>query len=83
MKIRAYSPGRHPILILELPSGELCAAYHETGYDLGRSKPVEEGWVYENAIGRHDFIEVRPPRELEAGELRGYVGRELLSSGRE
>ncbi|QYJ16222.1 hypothetical protein Rxycam_02054 [Rubrobacter xylanophilus DSM 9941] len=82
VKIRAYSPGRYPILILELPSGDLRAAYYETGYDLGRSKPVEEGWVYENAIGRHSFVEVKPPRELSAGELYGFVGREIISLGR-
>jgi hypothetical protein len=81
VKVRAHSPGRHPILILELPSGELRAAYHETAYDLKRTKPVEERWLYENAIGRHSFVEVKPPRELPAGELLDYVRRELLAPG--
>lgn len=81
VKIRAHSPGRYPILILELPSGGLRAAYYETGYDLERTKPVEEGWMRENAIGRHSFIGVDPPREMQADELYGYVRRELLSPG--
>jgi len=34
VKIRAKSPGRYPILVVELPSGELRVAYYETGYDL-------------------------------------------------
>jgi len=83
VKIRAHSPGRYPILILELPSGELRAAYHEAGYDLERTKPVGESWLYENAIGRHSFVEVKPPRELPAGELVDYVRRELLAPGGE
>lgn len=80
VKVRAHSPGRYPILILELPSGDLRAAYYETGYDLERTKPVEESWMRENAIGRHSFIEVNPPREIQADELSGYVRREILSS---
>jgi hypothetical protein len=75
--VRAYSPDRHPILVLELDSGELCVAYHETGYELERSKRVEEGWLRDNAIGRHSFVEVTPPRTLEAGELRDYARNEL------
>jgi hypothetical protein len=81
VKIRANSPGRYPILIVELPNGELRAVYFETGYDLGRAKGVEEGWLRENAIGRHSFVEVDPPREVPAAGLGVYVGRELLGAG--
>ena len=78
VKIRANSPGRYPILIVELPGGNLFAAYFETGYDLGTAKRVEEDWLRENAIGRHSFVEVDPPREVPASDLAGYVKRELL-----
>ncbi len=78
VKIRANSPGRYPILIVELPGGDLLAAYSETGYDLGTAKRVEEGWLRENAIGRHSFVEVDPPREMPPSDLAGYVRRELL-----
>lgn len=76
--IRAYSPDTHPILVLELPSGELCVAYYETGYDLERTKQVGEDWLRDNAIGRHSFVEVSPPKKLETtGEIRDYVRSEL------
>jgi hypothetical protein len=78
IKIRANSPGRYPILVVELGSGELRTVYHETGYDLRRSKPVREDWLLENAIGRHSFVEADPPREIFAASLRDYVRRELL-----
>lgn len=73
MKVRAHSPGRYPILILELENGELVAAYHETGYDLSRTKSVENDWVRENAIGRHSFVEVEPPVEVSPSALRDYA----------
>ena len=76
-KILAYSPGRYPILVMELPSGELRTFYYETGYDPGQTKPVTEDWLRENAIGRHSFIEVLP-REVSVFTLRDYVSRELL-----
>jgi hypothetical protein len=78
VRIRAHSPGKYPILIIELPAGELRALYFETGYDPGRAKPVEEDWLRENAIGRHSFVEVDPPVETTAGSLGDYVRRELL-----
>ncbi|MGH3144557.1 MAG: hypothetical protein ACRDTR_02020 [Rubrobacter sp.] len=78
VKILANSPGKYPILIVELPSGELRAAYFETDYDLARSKPVERDWLRENAIGRHSFVEVDPPVEATAQGLGDYVRRELL-----
>jgi hypothetical protein len=77
LRLRAYSPGRYNILIVEPASGGLRAVYAETGYDLERSKPVEERWMYENAIGRHEFVEVRPPRSVPASGLREYVEWEL------
>ena len=75
VKIRAYSPGEFPILVVELPSGGLRAVYFETGYDLGRAKTVEEDWLLENAIGRHSFIEVDPPVEMPATSLEEYLKR--------
>lgn len=77
VKIRANSPGRYPILIVELPDGALAAAYYETGYDLARTKPVEEAWVRENAIGRHSFVEVDPPVEVAASALGDYARKEI------
>ena len=79
LKVRAYSPGKYPIVVVELAGGGLRTTYFETGYDLGSAKEVEEGWLRENAIGRHSFVEVSPPREIPASSLRDYVGRELLS----
>jgi hypothetical protein len=77
VKVRAYSPGRYPILVVELASG-LRTAYFETAYDLGSAKEVEEDWLRENAIGRHSFVEVSPPREIPVSSLMDYVSRELL-----
>lgn len=76
VKIRAKSPGVYPILIVELPSGELRVAYYETGYDLKRTKPAEEGWLRENAIGRHRFVAVEPPEEVPADAMSDYAQRE-------
>lgn len=81
VKIRANSPGRYPILIVELANGALAAAYYETGYDLDRTKPVEEEWVRENAIGRHSFIEVDPPAEVTASALGDYAREEIIGEG--
>ena len=78
VRIRANSPGNYPILVVELPSGGLRTVYFETGYDLGRSKTVEEDWLVENALGRHSFVEVDPPVETPAKSLGDYVRRELL-----
>lgn len=78
VKVRANSPGKYPILIVERASGDLLATYFETGYDLDRAKPVKEDWVRENAIGRHSFITVDPPREMPASSLGNYARRELL-----
>ena len=77
-KILAYSPGRYPILVVELPAGELRTFYYETGYDPERTKPVSESWLRENALGRHGFVELSPPREVEISALRAYVRRKLL-----
>jgi hypothetical protein len=79
--VRAYSPGRYPILVIELASDELRTVYFETAYALGDSKKVEEGWLRENAIGRHSFVEVNPPREVPTSSLKDYVSRELLREG--
>lgn len=73
----AYSPGRYPILVVELSSGELRTFYYETGYDPDRTKPVTRDWLRENAVGRHSFVEI-PPREVPLSSLRDYVLRELL-----
>jgi hypothetical protein len=78
VRIRANSPGEYPILVVELPSGELRTVYFETGYDLRKAKEVEEDWLRENAIGRHSFVEADPPREIAASALEDYVSRELL-----
>lgn len=77
-KIRAHSPGRYPVLVVELPDGRLLTTHFETGYDLGRGKPVEEGWLEDNAIGRHSFVRVDPPIEVPASSLEDYVRREIL-----
>jgi hypothetical protein len=78
VKVRAYSPGRYPILVVELAGGELRTVYFETAYDLGNAKKVEESWLRGNAIGRHSFVELNPPREIQASSLKDYVSRELL-----
>ena len=78
VKIRANSPGRFPILVVELPAGELRTAYFETDYDLDRGKTVEEDWLRDNAIGRHSFVAVDPPAEVAASALEGYARSEIL-----
>jgi hypothetical protein len=78
VKIRAYSPGRYPILVIELAGEGLRTVYFETGYDLESAKKVEETWLRENAIGRHSFIESNPPLEIPASSLSDYVSQELL-----
>lgn len=77
-KVLARSPGRFPILIADLDPGGLRVLYHETGYDPARTKPATETWLRENAIGRHSFVELDPPLEMPASELRAFVDRELL-----
>jgi hypothetical protein len=78
VKVRAYSPGRYPILVVELAGGGLRTVYFETSYDLGSAKKVEEDWLRENAIGRHSFVESNPPLEISVSSLQDYVSRELL-----
>ena len=78
VKVRANSPGKYPILVVELPDGGLRTAYFETGYDLDRAKTVGEDWLRDNAIGRHSFVAVDPPAEVPASSLEGYARRELL-----
>ena len=78
VKIRAYSPGRYPILVVEVADGGLRTVYFETGYDLGSAKKVGEDWLRENAIGRHSFVESNPPLEISASSLSEYVSRELI-----
>jgi len=78
VRVLAHSPGKNPILVIERRSGELCTAYFETGYDLGRAKPVEKDWLTENAIGRHSFVEVTPPLKTTAASLADYVSSKLL-----
>ena len=77
-RILAHSPGRYPILVVELSSGNLRTFYYETGYDPEQTKPVTEDWLRENAIGRHSFVEVDPPYEVPVSSLRDYVRQELL-----
>ena len=45
--------------------------------DPERTKPVSEDWLRENALGRHSFVKLSPPREVEIWALRDYVRREL------
>ena len=80
VKIRAKSPGKYPILVVELPTGELRTAYYETGYDLERTKPVDKEWMRENALGRHSFVGVEPPEEIAPEALEDYVRREVLGA---
>ena len=77
-RVLAHSPGRYPILVVELSPGELRTFYYETGYDPEQTKPVTEDWLRENAIGRHSFVEVDPPYELPVSSLRDYVRKKLL-----
>ncbi|HEX5850466.1 MAG TPA: hypothetical protein VFY59_14815 [Rubrobacter sp.] len=78
VRILAHSPGRYPILVIELPSGELRTAYLETGYDLRHTKPVDRGWLQDNAIGRHSFVALDPPVEWPVDSLADYTRNELL-----
>lgn len=78
VKVRAKSPGKYPILVVELPTDELVTTYYETDYSIEHTKPVSEDWLKENALGRHSFIEVEPPEEVAAGTLEDYVRREVL-----
>ena len=78
VKVRANSPGKFPILVVELPDGGLRAAYFETDYDLERAKTVEENWLNDNAIGRHSFVRTDPPREVPATSLLRYARKNLL-----
>jgi hypothetical protein len=78
VKVRAYSPGRYPILVVEVADGGLRTVYFETGYDLGSAKEVGEDWLRENAIGRHSFVEANPQPEVPASSLKTYVSQELL-----
>ena len=77
-KVLGYSPGRYPILVAEVAPYGLRTLYYETGYDPEKTKPVTQAWLRENAIGRHSFVEVDPPRELPISALRDYVRQELL-----
>ena len=77
-RVLAYSPGRYPILVVELAQGDLRTLYYETGYDPERSKPVTEEWMRENAVGCHSFVEVSPPRVVPTPALRDYVREVLL-----
>ena len=79
VRVLAHSPGAYPILVVELPSGELRTAYLETGYDLKRAKRVEGEWLRDNAIGRHSFVALDPPVEKPATSLADYVRSELLA----
>ena len=81
VKVHANSPGKYPILVVELPDGGLRTAYFETGYDLDLGKTVGEDWLRENAIGRHSFVAVDPPVEVPAPSLEGYVRQQLLGEG--
>ena len=65
-------------MVIELPGGELRTVYFETGYDLGSAKEVGEGWLRDNAIGRHSFVEADPPPEIWASSLKDYVSGDLL-----
>ena len=78
VKVRANSPGKYPVLVVELPDGGLRTAYFETGYDLDRAKTVGEDWLRDNAIGRHSFVAEDPPAEVAAAALEDYARRELL-----
>jgi hypothetical protein len=78
VRVRAHSPGKYPILVVELSSGELRTAYLETDYDLGHAKPVQRDWLRDNAIGRHSFVALDPPVEKPAASLADYVRGELL-----
>jgi hypothetical protein len=72
-RVLARSPGRYPILVAELEPGGLRVLYHETGYDPDRTKPVTETWLRDNAMGRHSFVPVDPPREMPASALKDFA----------
>ena len=80
VRILAHSPGNYPILVVELPSGELRTTYLETDYDLGHTKPVERDWLRDNAIGRHSFVALDPPVGKPATSLADYVRSKLLEN---
>ena len=80
VRILAHSPGKYPILVVELPSGELRTTYLETDYDLERTKPVQKDWLRDNAIGRHSFVALDPPVEMPATSLANYVRSDLLET---
>ena len=80
VRILAHSPGRYPILVVELPSGELRTTYLETDYDLEHTKPVQKDWLRDNAIGRHSFVALDPPVEMPATSLANYVRSDLLET---
>jgi hypothetical protein len=80
VRILAHSPGKYPILVVELPSGELRTTYLETDYDLGHTKPVASDWLRDNAIGRHSFVALDPPVERPATSLADFVRSELLEN---
>jgi hypothetical protein len=80
LKLRAYSPGKFPILVVQMPDDELRLLYYETDYDLEAYKPAEEDWLRDNAIGRHSFIKVETLKELDASRIQDYVESEILNS---
>ena len=80
VRILAHSPGKYPILVVELPSGELRTTYLETDYDLEHTKPVQKDWLRDNAIGRHSFVALDPPVEMPATSLANYVRSDLLET---
>lgn len=80
LKLRAYSPGKFPILVVQTPDDELRLLYYETDYDLEVFKSAKEDWLRDNAIGRHSFVEVETPKDLDASELKEYVESEILNS---
>jgi hypothetical protein len=80
LKLRAYSPGKFPILVVQMPDDELRLLYYETDYDLEAYKPAEENWLRDNAIGRHSFIKVEISKELDASRIQDYVESEILNS---
>lgn len=80
LTLRAYSPGKFPILVVQMPDDELRLLYYETDYDLEAYKPAEEDWLRDNAIGRHSFIKVETLKELDASRIQDYVESEILNS---
>jgi len=66
--------------VVQMPDDELRLLYYETDYDLEAYKPAEEDWLRDNAIGRHSFIKVETPKELDASRIQDYVESEILNS---